>query len=157
MNVLKIDDAKQCGDIFLFRFQCPFCEELNFQSKPQECTECDESYEDFLVDVSNLTFHLVCGTKRKGLSQKKKLKAQLMGLQESVCAYCFTHLEGDEQIEHVVPVSCGGSNDMSNLCMACPECNLLAHSFYFTDFYAKQNYILKQKAKRRKNKTRASS
>lgn len=39
-----------------------------------------------------------------------------------VCAYCEA-VEGPFEIDHIVPVTRGGSNDPSNLCVACKPCN----------------------------------
>lgn len=43
------------------------------------------------------------------------------------CAYCLSHqryVMGKLEIEHIIPTSLGGSNDESNLCLACRLCNL---------------------------------
>lgn len=39
-----------------------------------------------------------------------------------ICAYCDDE-EGPFQIDHVIPVTRGGSNEMSNLRVACRSCN----------------------------------
>ena len=43
------------------------------------------------------------------------------------CQFCRMHqsLQGATfHIEHVIPVSAGGTSDLSNLVLACPSCNL---------------------------------
>jgi 5-methylcytosine-specific restriction endonuclease McrA len=41
-----------------------------------------------------------------------------------VCAYCFCRLTRDDAtIDHVVPKSRGGTNDLRNLVISCAECN----------------------------------
>jgi hypothetical protein len=43
------------------------------------------------------------------------------------CEYCRMHqaLQGATfHVEHIVPTAAGGSDDASNLCLACPPCNL---------------------------------
>jgi 5-methylcytosine-specific restriction endonuclease McrA len=44
------------------------------------------------------------------------------------CEYCQTHQEDSPlaalHIEHIRPLKHGGSNDESNLCLACIDCNL---------------------------------
>ncbi|HJT55833.1 MAG TPA: HNH endonuclease [Ktedonobacteraceae bacterium] len=42
--------------------------------------------------------------------------------QKGKCHYCHNKL-AKYHIEHVVPVTRGGSNDMSNIVLACPPCN----------------------------------
>lgn len=45
------------------------------------------------------------------------------------CRYCGCDLTpGFAHIDHVVPLSRGGTNDDSNLCSACPPCNLSKHA-----------------------------
>lgn len=43
--------------------------------------------------------------------------------QGSVCAYCKQPADGLPDPEHVMPLSRGGRNDMSNLVAACRKCN----------------------------------
>jgi 5-methylcytosine-specific restriction endonuclease McrA len=66
--------------------------------------------------------------KRKRHKQKKlntKLKKRLFGqLFMSPCCYCrrvflFTELT----VEHIVPLCLGGTNDPSNIALACSPCN----------------------------------
>lgn len=41
------------------------------------------------------------------------------------CRYCGRHSsEVELQVDHIHPVSKGGTNDLSNLCAACIDCNL---------------------------------
>lgn len=43
------------------------------------------------------------------------------------CAYCRMHqsLQGATfHVEHVIPQSDGGTDNLDNLCLACPSCNL---------------------------------
>lgn len=39
------------------------------------------------------------------------------------CAYCREDLDDTYNVDHVIPISRGGSNDPSNLCCACQPCN----------------------------------
>ncbi len=43
--------------------------------------------------------------------------------QEGRCFYCRMELNGRYQVDHMVPLSRGGSNDPDNLCCACAFCN----------------------------------
>jgi hypothetical protein len=46
---------------------------------------------------------------------------------EERCEYCKMHqsLQGATfHVEHILPSSAGGSDDDTNLCLACPSCNL---------------------------------
>ncbi len=49
--------------------------------------------------------------------------------QEGYCAYCNCDLdESGYHIDHVIPISRGGSNSRSNIALACPTCNLRKNS-----------------------------
>ncbi len=59
------------------------------------------------------------------------------------CAYC-----GKEniplQIEHIIPRSRGGSNRISNLCLACEKCNLAKGTKSIEDFLKKKPELLRK-------------
>ncbi len=55
--------------------------------------------------------------------------------QKGKCYYCHIKMGRDYHVDHVIPLSRGGSNDPSNLVLACPHCNLsknskLPHEWY---------------------------
>ena len=47
----------------------------------------------------------------------------LMALQNGKCAYCRRSLKQRREVDHIVALSCGGSNDRSNLQLLCRSCN----------------------------------
>ncbi len=57
-------------------------------------------------------------------------------LQGGVCYYCKTPLGKSWHLDHKIPLSKGGSNWPSNLCCACPNCNLRKNARPFWDFLA---------------------
>jgi 5-methylcytosine-specific restriction endonuclease McrA len=59
------------------------------------------------------------------------------------CAYCGTE-NVPLQVEHIHPKSKGGSNRISNLCIACEPCNLKKGVQSITDFLAKKPDVLKK-------------
>ena len=57
----------------------------------------------------------------------KDLRQQVASRAMSRCEYCLMHqsLQGATfHVEHVVPISKGGSDELPNLSLACPSCNL---------------------------------
>lgn len=50
--------------------------------------------------------------------------ARLFAEQSERCGYCAVSIANDYHVDHVIPLSRGGGNDPSNLCLACPRCNL---------------------------------
>ena len=47
----------------------------------------------------------------------------LYASQSASCYYCSTSIEEGYHIEHMVPISKGGSNWIDNICLACVPCN----------------------------------
>lgn len=48
----------------------------------------------------------------------------LMNNQSSKCVYCYTNITDVYHIDHVLPLSKGGTNSPDNLQLLCPTCNL---------------------------------
>ena len=44
--------------------------------------------------------------------------------QDGKCAYCLTPLLGEAHVDHVIPISLGGSLGMGNLVVSCVQCNI---------------------------------
>lgn len=49
--------------------------------------------------------------------------SSLFILQDGKCAYCGSGLQG-YHVDHIIPLSKGGSNWPDNICLACPSCNM---------------------------------
>ena len=52
----------------------------------------------------------------------------LYATQGGRCYYCSVDIENNFHIEHMTPLSRGGRNDVSNICLACAPCNLRKHT-----------------------------
>lgn len=50
--------------------------------------------------------------------------AELLEKQSGLCAICQTNIRVKRHRDHRVPISAGGSNDISNIQLLCPSCNL---------------------------------
>lgn len=44
--------------------------------------------------------------------------------QRGLCAYCGCKLNGKYHVDHIIPLSRGGSNNADNLTLTCARCNL---------------------------------
>lgn len=61
---------------------------------------------------------------QKGTEAYSSLRIRLLRQQNFACAYCRRDLSGiAANLEHIVPVNEGGTNNPNNLVMACPSCN----------------------------------
>ncbi len=52
----------------------------------------------------------------------EKLRCRVSAAARHRCGYCLTDQKtsgGQMHIEHIIPLSKGGTSDMSNLCLAC--------------------------------------
>jgi len=77
---------------------------------------------------------------RVGLSDN--VRRHVFAKTDGVCAYCG---ELAEHVDHVRPVSKGGTNAPSNLVPACVACNLIVGDKLFPDFDSKKRYIQEQR------------
>ena len=52
----------------------------------------------------------------------------LYATQGGSCYYCSVEIENGFHVDHMTPLSRGGRNDVSNICLACAPCNLKKHT-----------------------------
>jgi hypothetical protein len=75
-----------------------------------------------------------------------KIDAEVRKASKNCCGYCLLPQEilmGKLEIEHILPVSQDGTDDLENLCLACRECNSYKSSKVFGfDFESKRKIKL---------------
>jgi len=88
---------------------------------------------------------LVSGSRRRrGGGISKAIVQMLMEMTGGGCAYCFMSVRGIQyHVEHITPLSVGGTNAIGNLTISCPDCNKCAGSKVFSSLEAKRNYIIR--------------
>jgi len=57
------------------------------------------------------------------MKPKTRKKLALLDLQDGKCYWCSQKIWIDATIDHIVPQSRGGTDDPSNLALACVKCN----------------------------------
>lgn len=76
---------------------------------------------------------------------------------EGRCVYCGRSIPFDEMtIDHIVPLSKGGTNYEKNLQCCCKECNLMKQDLLERDFYRKMKEILRHQVKQKIRKIKRS-
>ena len=77
---------------------------------------------------------------RKAASKRRALKSSsqgsftaldignILGMQRNKCAICRNNLQKGFHIDHIQPLSRGGSNSRRNIQLLCPTCNLTKHA-----------------------------
>lgn len=55
--------------------------------------------------------------------------------QQRRCAYCETPLLGSYHVDHMLPLSRGGTGYWHNLAVVCPQCNLRKHAKTVEEFF----------------------
>lgn len=89
---------------------------------------------DKMKKVSDNTFKRKTFTKEERIEIYRKTKGH--------CYLCGEFVDFDSyEIEHKVPLSEGGTNDLSNLFCSCHTCNLIKHDIYPEDFMEKISKI----------------
>lgn len=66
----------------------------------------------------------------------------LYGLQKGKCACCKIDLENKFHRDHIIPLVCGGSNDISNIQLLCNKCNLQKGAKDPIDFMQTRGFLL---------------
>lgn len=61
--------------------------------------------------------------------------------QHGLCCYCETQLHQSYHIEHIVPLSRGGSNSPENIALACASCNSRKASRTLMEFLPRLGYL----------------
>ena len=72
-----------------------------------------------------------------------EIREYLLNKWDRKCTYCKTQ-NIPLQVEHIHPKAKGGSNRISNLCLACEKCNLKKGTQDVKDFLSKKPDLLKQ-------------
>lgn len=68
---------------------------------------------------------------------------RLKKLQRMTCAACYVKFKGDEyHVDHIYPLSRGGTNCKKNLQLLCPSCNMSKGAKMPEDFYQERGFLL---------------
>ena len=135
------------GKTRTLQLQCPKCEIWQFSSP--ECDNCELVFGKF-GKKERSEYRCPPPTWRDRISGK--LKESIFQRDEFTCQYCGIHCyESYAQdrnavtIDHALPVSAGGRNNIENLITCCRECNFIKHDKIFQSFEEAREYIKKRR------------
>ena len=78
--------------------------------------------------------------------QRETILSQLIRLHGKVCWYCGLDITFDEKhIDHIIPKSKGGTNDINNYALTCRFCNWAKNSGTLGEFLDWLYWIKKQR------------
>ncbi len=66
----------------------------------------------------------------------------LLKLQKNLCPCCKSDVSNKYHVDHIVPLKLGGDNDMQNLQILCPSCNLKKNAKHPIDFMQSLGFLL---------------
>jgi hypothetical protein len=143
-TILKAKEIIQAGDCFLLKVTCPVCLRNTVCGVDQSaCSHCSHCFDDYVFSVGRR--RLLAGTKRlRSGVLSKRFAHMLREAQQNQCAYCYNDL-AVYHFDHIIPLSFGGTNDIRNLVLACPKCNLIGQDLVFSSLDAKRNYIVQRR------------
>lgn len=89
------------------------------------CTECTRTYNRTHVTPTTDARKLYMKeySKKYKLDNHDSIIIELYSQQNGLCYYCREELYGQYDVDHVIPLSRGGSNGVDNLVIACAFCN----------------------------------
>lgn len=71
-----------------------------------------------------IKYYLEGKTDKLPSKSPSRLLLKLYKIQNHVCPYCSSDMRDNIHIDHIVPLSKNGSNDVENLILCCSTCNL---------------------------------
>jgi 5-methylcytosine-specific restriction endonuclease McrA len=81
--------------------------------------------------------------RRLNSKQKKSIKAEIIAKYGSYCWWCGCFLPDDKQtLDHLVPLSLGGSNLRENQRLVCKKCNEERKNSYYPPGHVRSNLNL---------------
>jgi 5-methylcytosine-specific restriction endonuclease McrA len=110
----------------------------------QRCHITAISLERVKFDMQLMEHAEISGVEyQQGTLQGYEVREYLLEKWQSKCAYCSKE-KVPLQVEHIVPRTKGGSNRISNLCLACEKCNQRKGTKDIKDFLKKKPDLLKK-------------
>lgn len=136
-------NCKNCGDLFYSRpsrnteFCSVSCYKISRMNNMKSCPVCDKRMHSWKTTCSR-----ICSNRNRiGVKYKigqpnsnavngLSLKSELASLRGGVCELCRNHNYNILQVHHIVEQAKGGTDELENLQLLCPNCHMTIHSGY---------------------------
>ena len=116
-----------------------------------------EEFSDPIPIPSQQTKEIQSEDMSKRIVFPQETRMSVYNQSEGRCVYCGRFIPFDEMtIDHIVPLSKGGTNYEKNLQCCCKECNLMKQDLLERDFYRKMKEILRHQVKQKIRKIKRS-
>lgn len=114
-------DTDICGDPFYSLNKTNFC--IDCSSEICRIALNENIYGNSIFVAYEYLNQSKIKKRRRSLKQNKKIFNHLMGKYKFKCCHCEENDESKLTIDHIKPVSKGGSDDIHNLQILCRSCN----------------------------------
>jgi len=112
---------------------------------PESRNQRSKRYRENHPEIARLRFRVDAMKRRVKMGNFER--SDLMAMyedQEHRCAYCgitlFWSIPNDIHVDHIKPVTKGGTNDIDNLALTCADCNLSKHDLELHDWIATRGW-----------------
>jgi len=110
-------------DICELRAHVAFLLDKNMQTPVHNEIKENKDSEQKETQVSEPVFHIISRDKRKKIN--KETRKRIADSQQNTCGECKLPLSPYYQIDHIIGLQFGGTNDESNLMALCCECHCI--------------------------------
>lgn len=139
------------------RSKCKECEKKRhanrYKNNRDEIIQKNKEWKDRIKEDKTIPFWNMRATKVNERCQKKGVYGLIVGedlldaynKQDRRCYFCHRKLDDDFHIDHIVPISRGGTNVANNIAITCDYCNLHKSNNIFDEkeffYYVKEMYF----------------
>jgi 5-methylcytosine-specific restriction endonuclease McrA len=112
------------------------------QENPEKLKESFKKYRESNNGKTRTATHNWMAKKRDGGTLSPGLVNRLYVLQRGKCVCCGLPLGDGYQVDHIIPVSMGGTNTDENIQLLRTTCNLHKHAKHPIDFMQEKGFLL---------------
>jgi len=113
------------------------------KANKEELAAKEKAYKQANPEVKKIANHNYRARKKQNGGQLSKgITEKLMALQRGKCAVCKKSVKNGHHLDHIMPLSIGGSNTDDNIQILCPSCNCSKGAKHPQDFMKSRGFLL---------------